>query len=75
MLKSSLCDYNDAYIDVKGTITIPKTGTTAASNNRNKKVIFKNFAPFIDCISEINNTKVDNAKDIDVVMCIYNLIE
>ena len=75
MLKSSLCDYNDAYIDVKGTITISKTGTTAASNNRNKKVIFKNFAPFTDCISEINNTKVDNAKDIDVVMCIYNLIE
>ena len=75
ILKASLCDYNDAYILVKGTIAIPKTGTAAAPNNRNKKVIFKNFAPFTDCITEINNTQVDNAKDIDVIMRIYNLIE
>ena len=44
-------------------------------NNTNKKVIFKNCAPFTDCISEINNTEVDNAKDIDNVMPMYNLIE
>ena len=37
--------------------------------------IFKNCAPFTDCISEINNTKIDNAKDIDVVMAMYNLTE
>ena len=40
-----------------------------------KKVIFKNCAPFTNCISEINNTQVDNAKDIDIVMPMYNLIE
>ena len=47
----------------------------AAANNTNKKVIFKNCAPFTDCISKINNTQVDNAKDIDIVMPMYNLIE
>ena len=51
-----LCNYSDPYIHVKGTITISNTGTTAAQGNRNKKVTFKNCAPFIDCISEINNT-------------------
>ena len=44
-------------------------------NNTNKKVVFKNCAPFTDCIREINNTQVDNAKDIDIVMPMYNLIE
>ena len=39
------------------------------------KVVFKNWAPFIDCISETNNTQVDNAKDLDVVISMYNLIE
>ena len=43
--------------------------------NTNKKVIFKNCAPFTNCISEINNTQIDNAKDIDIVMPMYNLIE
>ena len=75
MLKSSLCDQSDAYIHVKGTVTVNKTGTTAAPNNRNKKVILKNCAPFTSCISEINNTQIDNAKDIDIVMPMYNLIE
>ena len=45
------------------------------ANNTNKKVIFKNCAPFTNCISEINNTQIDNAKDIDIVMPMYNLIE
>ena len=62
MLKSSLCDYSDAYILVKQTITVNNTGTLAAPNNRNKKVIFKKCAPFTDCISEINNTQIDNTK-------------
>ena len=76
MLKSSLCDYSDAYIIVKGSITVNNTAADgAAANNSNKKVIFKNCAPFINCISEINNTQVDNAKDIDIVMPMYNLIE
>ena len=76
ILKSSLCDYSDAYILVKGTITAADTSAAgAAANNTNKKVIFKNCAPFTNCISEINTTQVDNAKDIDVVMPMYNLIE
>ena len=76
MLKSSLCDYSDAYILVKGTISINNTAAQgAAANNTNKKVIFENCAPFTNCISEINNTRIDNAKDIDIVMPMYNLIE
>ena len=78
MLKSSLCDYSDAYILVKGTITITGEGADAAArqaDERDKEVVFKNCAPFTNCISEINNTQVDNAKDIDIVMPMYNLIE
>ena len=78
MLKSSLCDYSDAYILVKGKITIAGAGNDAAArraDERNKGVVFKNCAPFINCISEINNTEIDNAKDIDTVMPMYNLIE
>ena len=76
ILKSSLCDYSHAYILVKGTITVPNTAAADAdANNVNKKSNIKNCAPFINCISEINNTQVDNAKDIDIVMPIYNLIE
>ena len=76
MLKSSLCDYSDAYILVKGNINVNNTTAQgAAANNTNKKVIFKNCAPFTNCISEINNTQIDNAKDIDIVMPMYNLIE
>ena len=57
MLKSSLCDYSDAYIIVKGTITVINTAADgAAANNTNKKVIFKTIAPFTNYISEINNT-------------------
>ena len=64
------------YIFVKG--NIPLNNTAAAdtdANNTNKKVIFKNYAPFTNCISKVNNTLVDNAKDIDIVMQMYNLIE
>ena len=76
MLKSSLCDYSDAYIPVKGTITVNNTSAQgAAANNTNKKVIFTNCAPFTNCISEVNNIQIDNAKDIDIVMSMYNLIE
>ena len=76
MLKCSLCDYSDTYILVKGTISVNNTAAaSAAVNNTNKKVIFKNCAPFTNCISEINITQIDNAKDIDIVMPMYNLIE
>ena len=76
MLRPSLCDYSDAYILVKGDTTVNSTAAAgAAANNINKKVIFKNRAPFTDCISEINNTKVDKAKDNDIVIPMYNLIE
>ena len=77
MFKSSLCDYSDAYILVKGTITIRGAGADAARqvDERDKGKVFKNCAPFTNCISEINNAQVDNAKDIDIVMPLYNLIE
>ena len=78
MLKSNLCDFSDAYILVKGTITITgrgADGATRQADERDKGVSFKNCAPFINCISEINNTQIDNAKDIDIVMPMYNLIE
>ena len=75
MLRSSLCDYNDAYILVNVNISVKNTAPDdAAENNTNKKVICKNCAPFTDCISEIYNTQVDSAKDIDIVMSMYNLI-
>ena len=63
MLKSSLCDYSDAYILAKGSIIVNNTAAADVdANNTNKKVIFKNCAPFTNCISEINNTQVGNAK-------------
>ena len=78
ILKSSLCDYSDAYISVSGTIAI--IGTEAGDDAKrtdkiNKEAIFKNCAPFTNCISEINNAQADNARDINVVMAIYNLIK
>ena len=76
MLKYILYDYSDVYILVKGTITVNNTAAQGvAANNINKDVIFKNCAPFTNCISEINNTQIDNAKDIDIVTPMYNLIE
>ena len=76
MLKSSLCDYSDAYILVNGTIAVNNTAPADANaDNTNKKVIFKNCAPFTNCISEINSTHVDGAKNLDIVMPTYNLIE
>ena len=73
MLKSSLYDYSDAYILVSETITVKSTWTGVASNNRN--MINKNCAPFTDCISEINNTQIDNSKGTNIVIPMYNLIE
>ena len=76
MLRSSLCVYSDTYILVKGNILVNNTAAADAdANNTNKKVIFRNCAPFTDCMGKINNTLVDNAKDIDIVMPMYNFIE
>ena len=76
MLRSSLCDYSHAYILVKGNITVNNTDAAgAAANNVNKKVIFKNFAPFTNCISKRNNTQIDNTEYIDIIISMYNLIE
>ena len=76
MLKSGLFDYSDALVLVKGTIKVPNTAVADAdANNVNIKVIFQSCVPFINCISEINNTQVDYATDINIVMPMYNLIE
>ena len=79
MLKSSLCDYNDAYILVKGTVTVNNTGTPAAPNKRTTKVIFKSCTPFTDCINEINNIDIIilniEINNTDIIMPVYNLIK
>ena len=75
MLRSSLCDYSDAYILVSATITVPNTAADGANPNNRKNLMIKNCTPFTNCISEINNKQVDNAKDIDIVISMYNLIE
>ena len=78
MLRSHLCDYADAYILVKGTITVTGVRDDAAAkqlDERNKDVIFKNCVLFPKCISRINNKDIDNAKGINVVIAMYNLIE
>ena len=75
MLSSSLCDYSDESIPVKGTITVGNIAeANADANNTNKNVIFKIFASFTSCISRINNTQIDYAQYVDVVMPKYSLI-
>ena len=78
MLRSNLCDYVDSYMLVKGTITITGEGADAAAeraDERDKGVTFEDCAPFTKCISRINNTDIDNAHDIDIIMPMYNLTE
>ena len=64
MLRSNLCDFSDAYIVVKGDIVI----TESNNAKRNKSVAFKNNAPFINCILNINGVQTNNAEDLDVVI-------
>ena len=71
MLRSDLCDYSNAYIVVKGNITV----TNPDNTKRNKEVAFENNAPFINCISKIDGEKIDNTEDLDVLMLMYNLLE
>ena len=62
MLRSDLCDCGDAYIVVKGKITV----TNPNDNAYDTKLALENKAPFLSCISKINNTLIDNAEDLDV---------
>ena len=71
MLRSDLCDFSDAYIAVKGDIIV----TSPNNAKKNKAVAFKNYAPFISCISKIKGIKINNTEDLDVVMPMYNLLE
>ena len=79
MLRSSLCDYPDAYILVKGTITVTAPGVNNNANNirdkRNRPLMLKNNAPFVSCIKRINSELIEDADDLDIVMPIYNLLE
>ena len=78
MFKSSSCGYSDAYILVKRTVTATRVGAKDAAkrlNERNKGVIIKNCVPITDCIQEIKNTQVDNAKDKGFAMPMYSLTE
>ena len=72
MLRSDLCEYINAYIVVKGTTTVEGDDDY---KKRNKKLTFKNNAPFRSCISKLNNTFADDPEDLDIVMPMYNLLE
>ena len=79
MLRSTLCDYSDAYILVKGTITVTAAGANNGANNirdkRNRPLILKNNAPFVSCIARINGELIEDADDLDKVIPMYNLLE
>ena len=68
VLKSSLCDYKDAHILVIGNITI-------AGHNLSPQVAFKDCAPFSKCVTKIDQTAIDDAENLDLVIPMYNLIE
>ena len=72
MLRSDLCDYFDAYVRLKGTITVTNPNNNA---NFDRRLTLKNNAPFISCVSKINGELVENAEDLDIVMPMYNLLE
>ena len=76
MLRSDLCDYSDAYILVNGTITVTaNVGANSIRDKKNRKLILKNNAPFVSCITRINNELIEDADDLDIVMSMYNLLE
>ena len=77
MLRSDLCDYSDAYILVKGTITVNglENGVENEIVRRNRPLILKNNSPFDSCMTKINNEFIEDADDLDIVMPIYNLLE
>ena len=72
MVRSDLCDYSEANIAVKGSVSVNATPNTAVDR---KDVVFKNNAPFRSCITKIYSTVIDNAEDRDIFMSMYNLLE
>ena len=78
MIRSNLCDYSHAYILVSGTVLIDEAGADDNAKRldyRNKGVMFKTFVPFSNYLNNINNTKIDNGENINVVIAMYNLIK
>ena len=76
LLRSDLCDYADAYILVNGTITVTvAAGANNIRDKRNKPLILKNNAPFVSCITKINNELIEDAEDLDIAIPMYNLLE
>ena len=75
MLRSDLCDFSDAYIVVKGDITLTKAADRDFIDVRNSFLAFKNNTPFTNSISKINNVLIDIVEDLDIVMPMYNLLE
>ena len=79
MLRSNLCDYSDAYISVKATITVTAPGANSNANNirdkRNRPVVLKNNSPFVSCITRINGKLIEDADDLDIIIPMYNLLE
>ena len=73
MLRSDLCDFNNAYVVAKGKITV--SADDRDRDEMNRQVILKNNAPFISCISKINGVLVENAEYLDIVILMYNLLE
>ena len=72
MVRSDLCDYSDAYVWVKGKISVTNPNNNP---NFNRRLTLENNAPFISRISKINNELVEDAEDLDIVMPMYNLFE
>ena len=74
MLKSIPCDNSEAYVLVMESITVAITAfTDNEANDVNKKVVFKNCDSFTNCTSKINKTQIDDAKELDIMMLMYNL--
>ena len=88
MLRSDLCDYSDAFVEVSTNIVVTvnrvdadntnvfaNIGGVAVDNTDKRTFTLKNNAPFVSCITKINGELIENAEDLDVVMPMYNLIE
>ena len=77
-MKTSRCDYSNVCILVNGLITVAEQGAQTAAiavDGNNKQIMLKNWAPFTDCICKKHNAQADNAKELDVVILMYILIE
>ena len=75
MLRSDLCDYSDVYVDVNGTIDLLAAAAANKNDKAQKDFRFKYSALFRSCISKISGTSIDIARDLDIVMLMYFLLE